>query len=192
MRQTFLSFLIFFLVGDIVGLYDVGGCHADSQISTGIVTRVSQASVSVAFEDSKDGLSFDTDCLYNLLKLANDVTYKRMKKWVTSVKWYSTKHMRCARMKYETLEPPCFSVCAEPWMHWIDTAVDQSPVWLMFSLGTLNLRLTHSSVSETYQKQVFWFSIKMHLIAGFTEVKPSTEMNFALFLLCFCRWSTIL
>lgn len=69
-----------FATGDIVGLYDTGGCTADSQIGTGIVTRVSQASISVAFDDSKDGLSFDTDALYNLLKLANDVTYKRMKR----------------------------------------------------------------------------------------------------------------
>lgn len=69
-----------FDTGDIVGLYDTGGCNADSQIGTGIVTRVSQASISVAFDDSKDGLSFDTDALHNLLKLANDVTYKRMKK----------------------------------------------------------------------------------------------------------------
>ncbi|KAM7396863.1 hypothetical protein PAMP_019871 [Pampus punctatissimus] len=65
--------------GDIVGLYDTGGCNAASQISTGIVTRVTQAAISVAIDDSKDGLSFDTDAFYNLLKLANDVTYKRMK-----------------------------------------------------------------------------------------------------------------
>lgn len=69
-----------FCTGDIVGLHDTGGCAADSQIATGIVTRVSQTSISVAFDDSKDGLAFDTDAAYNLLKLANDVTYKRMKK----------------------------------------------------------------------------------------------------------------
>lgn len=69
-----------FVTGDIVGLYDTGGCTAASQVGTGIVTRLSQTSISVAFDDSKDGLSFDTDALYNLLKLANDVTYKRMKK----------------------------------------------------------------------------------------------------------------
>ncbi|XP_045893560.1 DNA-binding protein SMUBP-2 [Micropterus dolomieu] len=74
--------------GDIVGLYDTGGCTAASQIGTGIVTRVSQASVSVAFDDSKGGLSFDTDALYNLLKLANDVTYKRMKKALNELNGY--------------------------------------------------------------------------------------------------------
>ncbi|XP_053175060.1 DNA-binding protein SMUBP-2 isoform X2 [Scomber japonicus] len=65
--------------GDIVGLYDSGGCTAASQVGTGIVTRVTQAAVSVAFDNAKDELSVDTDALYNLLKLANDVTYKRMK-----------------------------------------------------------------------------------------------------------------
>ncbi|KAF1386782.1 hypothetical protein PFLUV_G00098460 [Perca fluviatilis] len=75
--------------GDIVGLYDTGGCTAASQIGTGIVTRVSQASISVAFDDSKDGLSFDTDALHNLLKLANDVTYKRMKNALNTLNGYS-------------------------------------------------------------------------------------------------------
>lgn len=68
------------ITGDIVGLYDTTGCTAASQIGTGIVTRVSQASISVAFDDLKDGHGFDADGLHNLLKLANDVTYKRMKR----------------------------------------------------------------------------------------------------------------
>uniref|UniRef100_A0A7N6BYW2 DNA-binding protein SMUBP-2 n=1 Tax=Anabas testudineus TaxID=64144 RepID=A0A7N6BYW2_ANATE len=74
--------------GDIVGLYDTGGCTVTSQIGTGIVTRVSQASISVAFDDSKDGLSFDNDAVYNLLKLANDVTYKRMKRALNALNAY--------------------------------------------------------------------------------------------------------
>ncbi|KAG7464269.1 DNA-binding protein SMUBP-2 [Solea senegalensis] len=75
--------------GDIVGLYDTDGCTAASQIASGIVTRVSQASVHVAFDDSKDGLSFNTDALYNLLKLANDVTYKRMKNALNALNRYN-------------------------------------------------------------------------------------------------------
>ncbi|XP_061773270.1 DNA-binding protein SMUBP-2 [Nerophis ophidion] len=74
--------------GDIVGLYDAGGCSATSQISTGIVTRVSQVSISVAFDDSKDGVRFDKDALYSLLKLANDVTYKRMKRALNVLNGY--------------------------------------------------------------------------------------------------------
>lgn len=75
--------------GDIIGLYDSGGCTAASQIGSGIVTRVSQASISVAFDDSKDGLSFDSDALYSLLKLANDVTYKRMKNALNALNRYN-------------------------------------------------------------------------------------------------------
>ncbi|XP_056272980.1 DNA-binding protein SMUBP-2 [Pseudoliparis swirei] len=75
--------------GDIVGLYDTGGCTPASQIGTGIVTRVSQVSISVAFDDSNDGLSFDTGALHNLLKLANDVTYKRMKSALNTLNGYS-------------------------------------------------------------------------------------------------------
>ncbi|XP_071392360.1 DNA-binding protein SMUBP-2 [Centroberyx affinis] len=76
--------------GDIIGLYETGGCSAACQVGTGIVTRVSQASVSVAFEDSQDGLSIDSDSLYNLLKLANDVTYKRMKRALNTLNGYSS------------------------------------------------------------------------------------------------------
>uniref|UniRef100_A0A3Q3BD26 DNA-binding protein SMUBP-2 n=1 Tax=Kryptolebias marmoratus TaxID=37003 RepID=A0A3Q3BD26_KRYMA len=75
--------------GDIVGLYDSSGCSAASQICTGIVTRVGQASVSVAFDDLKDGVGFDRDGFYNLLKLANDVTYKRMKHALNALNGYS-------------------------------------------------------------------------------------------------------
>uniref|UniRef100_A0A3Q2PZH3 DNA-binding protein SMUBP-2 n=1 Tax=Fundulus heteroclitus TaxID=8078 RepID=A0A3Q2PZH3_FUNHE len=74
--------------GDIVGLYDPSGCSVSSQICTGIVTRISQASVSVAFEDLKDEASFEADGLYNLLKLANDVTYKRMKRALNTLNGY--------------------------------------------------------------------------------------------------------
>uniref|UniRef100_A0A4W6DX85 Immunoglobulin mu DNA binding protein 2 n=1 Tax=Lates calcarifer TaxID=8187 RepID=A0A4W6DX85_LATCA len=63
--------------GDIVGLYDTGGCTAASQIGTGIVTRVSQTSVSVAFDDSKDGLitSVKLPCLYYVNTDKNEVEF---------------------------------------------------------------------------------------------------------------------
>lgn len=72
--------------GDIVGLYDSGGCSASSQISSGIVTRVAQGSLSVAFDE---GLTVETDSLYNILKLANDITYKRMKNALNALNGYS-------------------------------------------------------------------------------------------------------
>lgn len=75
-----------FSPGDIVGLYDTGGCSALSQIGTGIVTRVGQGSVNVAFDE---GLDVNTDSLYNILKLANDITYKRMKSALNTLNGYS-------------------------------------------------------------------------------------------------------
>lgn len=59
-----------------MGLYDEG-----SQLATGILTRITQRSVTVAFDESQDfQLSLDREQTYRLLKLANDVTYKRLKK----------------------------------------------------------------------------------------------------------------
>ncbi|KAK7877055.1 hypothetical protein WMY93_032247 [Mugilogobius chulae] len=75
-----------FSPGDIVGLCDSGGCSSSSQIGSGIVTRVAQGSLSVAFDD---GVTVETDSLYNLLKLANDVTYKRMKNALNLLNGYS-------------------------------------------------------------------------------------------------------
>ena len=65
--------------GDIVGLYDSAGQR--DPLSTGIVTRVTAKAVTVAFEESRDGmLSLERESSYRLLKLANDVTYNRLKK----------------------------------------------------------------------------------------------------------------
>lgn len=64
--------------GDIVGLYDAA--HEGGQLASGILTRITQKSVTVAFDESQDlQLSTDRDSSYRLLKLANDVTYKRLK-----------------------------------------------------------------------------------------------------------------
>ncbi|NXK23526.1 SMBP2 protein, partial [Arenaria interpres] len=73
--------------GDIVGLYDSAG--QGEPLSTGIVTRVTSKAVTVAFEESRDGmLSLDRESSYRLLKLANDVTYNRLKKALTALKQY--------------------------------------------------------------------------------------------------------
>ncbi|NWW84214.1 SMBP2 protein, partial [Rhynochetos jubatus] len=73
--------------GDIVGLYDSAG--QGDPLSTGVVTRVTSAAVAVAFEESRDGmLSLDRERSYRLLKLANDVTYNRLKKALNTLKQY--------------------------------------------------------------------------------------------------------
>ncbi|NXA37648.1 SMBP2 protein, partial [Eudromia elegans] len=73
--------------GDIVGLYESAG-QGDA-LSTGIVTRVTSTAVTVAFEQSQEGLlSVGHEGSYRLLKLANDVTYKRLKKALIALSQY--------------------------------------------------------------------------------------------------------
>ncbi|NXN97066.1 SMBP2 protein, partial [Rhinopomastus cyanomelas] len=73
--------------GDIVGLYDSAG-RADP-LSSGIVTRITSKAVTVAFEESRDGLlGLEREGSYRLLKLANDVTYTRLKKALNALKQY--------------------------------------------------------------------------------------------------------
>ncbi|XP_010709175.1 DNA-binding protein SMUBP-2 [Meleagris gallopavo] len=73
--------------GDIVGLYDSVG--QGDLLSTGIVTRVTSKAVTIAFEESRDGmLSVGHESSYRLLKLANDITYNRIKKALNALKQY--------------------------------------------------------------------------------------------------------
>ncbi|KAK2176747.1 hypothetical protein NP493_643g04012 [Ridgeia piscesae] len=77
-----------FTPGDIAGLsLSKGECGSDT-IASGIVTRVSQSAVSVAFEESYDGLNIDDSAQYKLVKLANDVTYRRLKKTLQKLATY--------------------------------------------------------------------------------------------------------
>uniref|UniRef100_A0A673N0J6 DNA helicase n=1 Tax=Sinocyclocheilus rhinocerous TaxID=307959 RepID=A0A673N0J6_9TELE len=70
--------------GDIIGLYQAEGQDQPSQLGSGVVTRVTQASLTVAFDNTQDGMNLDRDGLYNLMKLANDVTYRRLKNTLPS------------------------------------------------------------------------------------------------------------
>ncbi|KAI6053984.1 DNA-binding protein SMUBP-2 [Marmota monax] len=74
-----------FTSGDIVGLY--GAAHEGGQLASGILTRITQKSVTVAFDESQDlQLDLDRESSYRLLKLANDVTYKRLKAALVALK----------------------------------------------------------------------------------------------------------
>ena len=69
----------FFIVGDIAGLSLSQG-EGQETISSGIVSRVSQSAISLAFDESHDTLGLDDSVQYKLVKLANNITYKRIKK----------------------------------------------------------------------------------------------------------------
>ncbi|XP_071796119.1 DNA-binding protein SMUBP-2-like [Asterias amurensis] len=80
--------------GDIVG---VGQSHGGGASSTddpsGIVSKVTQVAITVAFDhkDTEGGsVTFDHEGLYRLTKLANDVTYRRLKKALQSLDSYTT------------------------------------------------------------------------------------------------------
>ena len=69
--------------GDIVGLYSGGGPIAGLQIS-GVVTRITSTQVSVAFDELSDSVDLSAySGMIQLVKLANDVTYRRIKRWAT-------------------------------------------------------------------------------------------------------------
>uniref|UniRef100_A0A8C3V2C2 DNA-binding protein SMUBP-2 n=1 Tax=Catharus ustulatus TaxID=91951 RepID=A0A8C3V2C2_CATUS len=66
--------------GDIVGLYESAG--QGDPLCTGVVTRVTPKAVTVALEEPRDGeLALDHERSFRLLKLANDVTYNRLKRF---------------------------------------------------------------------------------------------------------------
>ncbi|RMB97934.1 hypothetical protein DUI87_25412 [Hirundo rustica rustica] len=73
--------------GDIVGLYESAG--QGDPLCTGVVTRVTPKAVTVALEEPRDGeLAVDHERSFRLLKLANDVTYNRLKRALTALKQY--------------------------------------------------------------------------------------------------------
>ncbi|NWI59118.1 SMBP2 protein, partial [Calyptomena viridis] len=73
--------------GDIVGLYDSAG--QSDLLASGIVTRVTSKAVTLAMEEPRDGeLGLDHGRTFHLLKLANDVTYNRLKRALTALKQY--------------------------------------------------------------------------------------------------------
>ncbi|NXK87380.1 SMBP2 protein, partial [Formicarius rufipectus] len=73
--------------GDIVGLYDSAG--QGDLLASGIVTRVTTKAVTVALEEPREGeLGLDHERSFRLLKLANDVTYNRLKRALTALKQY--------------------------------------------------------------------------------------------------------
>ena len=78
-KQTVVS-LFNLHTGDIVGVSISKSDGNTEQLASGIVSRVTPASVSVAFDESHDSLELEDDAQYKLVKLANDVTYKRLKR----------------------------------------------------------------------------------------------------------------
>jgi hypothetical protein len=74
-------YIYIYMPGDIAGLQlSQGACNPSDLLTSAIVSRVTTNAVHVACEDSFDQLDIDDHTPYKLLKLANDVTHRRMKK----------------------------------------------------------------------------------------------------------------
>ncbi|NXG76817.1 SMBP2 protein, partial [Baryphthengus martii] len=128
--------------GDIVGLYDSAG--QGDPLSTGIVTRVTSKAVTVAFEESRGGLpSVDRESSYRLLKLANDITYNRLKKALTALKQYhSGPASDLIDVLFFSSTPSAFSGIKPLKLH--NTALDASQrEAVSFSLAQRELAIVH-------------------------------------------------
>ncbi|XP_060117179.1 DNA-binding protein SMUBP-2 isoform X3 [Heteronotia binoei] len=73
--------------GDIVGLYEMDG--QKDQLATGIVTRMAPKLITIAVDEPHNSpVSLDQENSYRLLKLTNDVTYKRLKRALNTLSQY--------------------------------------------------------------------------------------------------------
>ncbi|XP_064637243.1 DNA-binding protein SMUBP-2-like isoform X2 [Lineus longissimus] len=94
--------------GDIVAL---SPSHEQIETTaTGIVSQVRQKSVSIAFDESLDALDLDADTeKYKLVKLANDITYKRLRRALGDLKNYRSgpsNHLVNVLFGSSELKPP--------------------------------------------------------------------------------------
>ncbi|XP_019329893.1 PREDICTED: DNA-binding protein SMUBP-2 [Aptenodytes forsteri] len=128
--------------GDIVGLYDSAG--QGDPLSTGIVTRVTSKAVTVAFEESRDGmLSLDRESSYRLLKLANDVTYNRLKKALNALKQYrSGPASDLINVLFFSSDPSAFSE-TKPLKLYNDSLDASQREAVSFSLAQRELAIIH-------------------------------------------------
>ncbi|KAL4229741.1 DNA-binding protein SMUBP-2 [Mactra antiquata] len=93
--------------GDIVGLNHTHDGKSSDSLGSGIVTKVSQSAVSVAFDDSNGLFSLDDGShdYYKLTKLANDVTYQRLKRTLGNLR-KSTGDLISTLFGEQPLSPP--------------------------------------------------------------------------------------
>jgi len=67
------------MIGDIVGVALSSSIGLSELIASGVVSRITSSSVNVAYDGQHEALlELDDSCHYKLVKLANDVTYRRL------------------------------------------------------------------------------------------------------------------
>ncbi|KAF5907620.1 DNA-binding protein SMUBP-2, partial [Clarias magur] len=129
--------------GDIVGLYESEGCSQSNQLSSGVVTRVTQTTITVAFDETHDGLNLESDALYNIMKLANDVTYKRLTHALNSLNGYRNgpaAHLISVLFGYS--EPGTLS--QQNALEWVNNGLDSSQQEaVLFALSQKDIAIIH-------------------------------------------------
>lgn len=69
-------------IGDIVGVFSKGKTIGEKTLS-GVVTAIKSTSVSVAFDELPDTIDLSAyDGTIQLVKLCNDVTYRRIRRYM--------------------------------------------------------------------------------------------------------------
>ncbi|KAK2848093.1 hypothetical protein Q7C36_009775 [Tachysurus vachellii] len=129
--------------GDIVGLYESEGCSQPDQLCSGVVTRVTQATVTVAFDETHDGLNLESDGLYNIMKLANDVTYKRLTHALNSLNGYrSGPAAHLISVLFGNSEPGM--LLQQNDLEWINAGLDRSQQEAVsFALAQKDVAIIH-------------------------------------------------
>ena len=57
-------------------------------VASGIISHVTQSSISVAFDEANENLfELDDTASYKIVKLANDVTYRRIQRFLFYFTW---------------------------------------------------------------------------------------------------------
>ncbi|XP_067663777.1 DNA-binding protein SMUBP-2-like [Haliotis asinina] len=95
--------------GDIVGLSLSQGETQNESLASGIVSKVGQSQISIAFDETHDIFSLDDEVQYKLTKLANDVTYRRLKRALNDLNNYSSgraSHLVNILFGVSELSPP--------------------------------------------------------------------------------------
>ena len=83
--------------GDIVSIAPSSDDDPNSKLASGVVS-VSQSAVSVACDESGDSETLDDSVQYRLVKQANDITYRQLKRYSAQFyKEFTTNRKRSPR-----------------------------------------------------------------------------------------------
>ncbi|KAB7507065.1 DNA-binding protein SMUBP-2 [Armadillidium nasatum] len=87
--DAFIIIMNFDYLGDLVGIWE-NSCSQEGQIVSGVVAKVTAGSIQIALDEESSELEdLAEDTLVRIHKLANDVTYKRIKQGLENIEKFS-------------------------------------------------------------------------------------------------------